>query len=84
MKKRIVVTVQYVGDIDFVEEVPEDMELQAVKINAMKHFELEVGKNADYTLQFNGADISDHGKVGDFDRVQLTLTLTMTKEPTKG
>ena len=47
------VTVQYVGKDDFVDTVPAQRDLQAVKVQAMKSFELDPSQASKYVLQFN-------------------------------
>lgn len=84
MDKKIKVTVQYVGDIDFVTEVSASMDLQAIKVQAMKHFDLEVGKNDEYSLRYNEADLASHKKIGDLEQDEVILTLSFNKESTKG
>ena len=80
----VTVTVQYVGKNDFVEVVPPREDLTAVKVRAMKAFELDPSQAHQYVLQFGGADLPDHKKLSDFGLATLALTLTLKAEVAKG
>ncbi|MEQ6390319.1 hypothetical protein RZN22_13475 [Bacillaceae bacterium S4-13-58] len=84
MENKIKVIIQYVGVVDLSYEVPASMAIQALKVKAMEQFELEVGKSDKYSLQYEGADISVHKKVGDFGQDELVLKLVPIGELTKG
>lgn len=83
-KQKVSVTVQYVGKNDYVDpDVPGSQELQAIKVHAMKVFELNTGDASRYVLQFNGADVSDKTKVGQLGTV-VVLKLVLAEEVAKG
>jgi hypothetical protein len=83
MQDKVSVTVQYAGKNDFTEEVPAGEELQAVKVRVMKAFELNAGDASRYVLQFGGADVKEHVKVGTFGTT-VVLTLALADEVAKG
>lgn len=83
-KQKVSVTVQYVGNNDFVDpDAPGSEELQAIKVRAMKAFGLNPGDADRYVLQFNGADVSEKTKVEKFGTV-VVLKLTLADEVPKG
>ncbi len=81
---KIDVIVKYVGKNDFTDRVPAEMVLQAVKVHAMKFFELDAGSVNKYVLQYNGADTNEAKHVGDFGANPATFTLMLTSEVNKG
>jgi hypothetical protein len=83
MHDKVSVTVQYAGKQDFAESVPASEELQAIKVRAMKAFELNAGDASRYVLQFNGADVKEHTKVGALGNT-VALTLALADEVAKG
>jgi hypothetical protein len=83
-KQKVSVTVQYVGKNDYVDpDVPGSQDLQAIKVHAMKVFELNPGDASRYVLQFNGADVSDKTKIGQLGTV-VVLKLVLAEEVAKG
>lgn len=81
--EKVAVSVTYVGKEDFVAQVPATEALQAIKVQAMKHFELNPGDESRYVLQFNGVDVNDSTKVGTIG-ASVTLKLMLAEEPAKG
>lgn len=78
------ITVQYVGEEDFVDEVHGDPPFKTVKLAAMKKFELEESAAKNYVLQYGGTDLDDKKHVSSLGLSNFTLTLTLIEEPTKG
>ncbi len=83
MHDKVSVMVKYAGKNDFTEVVPASEELQAIKVRAMKAFELNAGDASRYVLQFNGADLKEYVKVGTFGTT-VVFTLTLVDEVAKG
>ncbi len=81
--KKVAVTVQYVGKDDFVAEVPAREALQAIKVQALKHFGLNAGDAGRYVLQFNNVDVNEHTKVGALGET-VVLKLVLAEEVAKG
>jgi hypothetical protein len=80
---KVTVTVQYVGQVDFTDEVPPAQLLQAIKVHAMKKFGLEPGAESRYGLSLNGTELSDQTHVGDLGN-PVVLTLALLHEVAKG
>ncbi len=83
MHDKVSVTVKYAGKNDFTDTVPASEELQAIKVRAMKSFELNAGDASRYVLQLNGTDLNEHAKVGTLGTT-VVLTLTLIDEVAKG
>ena len=81
---KIDIIVKYVGKTDFTDKVPAEMVLKAVKMQAMKFFELDPGSANKYVIQYNGADVNETKHVGDFGTNPVTFTLMLAKEVNKG
>lgn len=84
MKDKVLVTVEYVGKVDFTEEAPTEAVLQSIKARAMKQFELDPGSADLYILQYNGADLDDHSHIGDLQKNPVVLKLVLADEVPKG
>lgn len=80
----ISVVVQYVGKIDYRDDFAPNVVFQAVKVHAMKHFELDPSSADRYVLQYNGTDMSDRGHLADLHAPTVTLTLALEDEVPKG
>jgi hypothetical protein len=80
----IAVTVEYVGQKDFVTSVPPAETLQAIKVQAMKSFGLEPGAADRYVLTYNGQEQADREHVGDLGASTVVLKLTLLSDLTKG
>jgi len=83
-KEKIDVTVTYVGHEPFTDLVPPNTSLQSVKVHAMKSFNLEPDASDKYVLQYDGADVADNRHVGDFNKENVVLTLTLKQDVNKG
>lgn len=81
---QVTVTVRYVGKDDFHGEFPAATVFQSIKVHAMKYFELDPSAAENYVLQFNSADLSDQGHLGDLGPGPITLTLMLKEEVSKG
>lgn len=83
-RDQVVVTVQYVGSEDFIRSFPGAVAFQAVKVQAMKSFDLEPEAADEYVLQLNDADLPDSGHLRDLHQTQVALTLVRKDEVSKG
>lgn len=83
-ESKVSVTVQYVGQDDFVEEVAAQAAVHAIKVRAMKKFELDPGAAEEYVLQYGTADLKDHSHIGDLGVEAVTLRLVLKEDVTKG
>ncbi len=81
---KVDVIVKYVGKNDFTDTVPAEMVIQAVKVQALKYFELDTGSAGKYVLQYGGADVNQHKHVGDFGVNPAVFTLMLASEVNKG
>ncbi len=81
---KVDVIVKYVGKSDFSDNVPAEMVLQALKVHALKYFQLDPGSADKYVLQYDGADVNQNKHVGDFAVNPVTFTLMLAKEVNKG
>lgn len=83
-ESKVLVTVQYLGQDDFVEEVAARAALQSIKVRAMKKFELDPGAANEYVLQYGTADLKDQSHIGDLGGAAVTLRLVLKEDVTKG
>ncbi len=83
MHDKVSVTVKYAGKNDFMELISASEELQAIKVQAIKAFELNAGDASRYVLQLNGGDVKEHVKVGTLGAT-VVLTLALFDEVAKG
>lgn len=82
--EKIKVTVKYVGKGEYTELLTANVTLQAIKLLAMKTFELELLREGEYALQHNGADQNEMQPVGVYKADHVTFELTLKCEPNKG
>lgn len=82
--KPIHVTVSYVGKDNYAEVLSQETVLQAVKLLAMKAFELELLQESKYALQFLNADQNEAKKLQTYQSDRLSFVLVLIEEPNKG
>ena len=82
--KPVNLTIEYTGKEPFREEVRDNPTFGEIKLQAMKHFDLEVSTGSKYVLQYEGSDLDDNRHVDSLEKEKVVLQLTLTKEPVKG
>lgn len=83
-KHPIHVTVEYTGKKPFREEVAGNPTFGEVKLQAMKHFELDPSSAGKYVLQYEGTDLDDNRHLEALGKEKVDLQLTLNHEPAKG
>lgn len=84
MSDKIQVIVNYVGHTGFQDSFPGGETFKAIKLAAMKFFELEESAAFKYALQYNGVDLKENGHLSSLNANPVTLTLVLTEEVNKG
>jgi hypothetical protein len=81
---KLTVTVTYVGHTDFQEAFPPSVDFHALKVQAMRHFSLELSASDAYVLQYDGADLPEHGHLSELNADPAMLRLVLKDEVPKG
>jgi hypothetical protein len=81
---KIAVKVKYVGDKPFHQEFEATQTVGAVKLAALKHFNLEVAMAEKYVLKQDGRDLKDTMLMAKFDAKHVDLDLCLIAEVPKG
>lgn len=82
--KKIEATVSYTGHDDYQGEFSPEVPVGTVKRKAMDKFEIEPSAAEKYALQFNGANLDEHTKIGDLGRHEVKLVLVLKQPQQKG
>jgi hypothetical protein len=84
VKHDVKVKVAYTGHDDYHKEFPPHETIGEIKRKALKHFGIEESSADKYVLQFDGANLPDHVKIGELDRSEVVLVLLLKKPQEKG
>ena len=77
-------TVEYTGKKPFQEEVSGNPTFGEIKLQAIKHFELDPSSASKYVLQDDGTDLDDKRHLDSLGKDKIVLQLTLKHEPVKG
>lgn len=81
---KIEVAVEYPGDRKFHHRYGPDTAFGAIKLPAMKHFDIEASQAAEYQLTWKGGALEDSRKLGTLDVCPVVLVLQPVSELRKG
>jgi len=80
----ILLTVEYTGKKPFHEGVSGNPTFGEIKLQSMKHFELDPSSASKYVLQDEGTDLDDKRHLESLGKDKIVLQLTLKQEPVKG
>lgn len=82
--KPVHATVSYLGNDEYTEVLSDETFVQAVKLLAMKVFELELLSESKYAIQYLGTDQDEKKKLETYRSDCIAFVLVLIKEPNKG